>query len=70
MTGQRVDLRQRLHHEAGVKVVDEVAHAIHRVGPGAIGVLRFQHEVQVAFRDCPVVLAAEHARGAGQQNAR
>ena len=49
VAGERVNLGQRLHHEAGVKVVDEVAHAVDGVVPGAVGILGVENEVEVAL---------------------
>ena len=49
-------------------MVDEIPHAVDGVIPGAIGILRVEHEVEVRVRRSSQVPAlAEHLRGAGQQ---
>ena len=62
MRRQGVNLGQRLHYETGVKMIDKVAHAIHRVIPGTIAILVLQYEVQVPLRDVPIVIITKYAR--------
>ena len=58
----RVDLRQSLHDKAGVIMINKIAHPIHCIEPGAIGILILQNEVQVSFRDLRVVFIGENLR--------
>ena len=64
MTGESVDLGQCFHNETGVVVIDEIANAIDSIEPGTIGILALEHEVQVSFRDVPVILIGEKQRSA------
>src|SRR4029453_3043762 len=62
-----MDFGQCLHHETGMVMVDKVAHTVHGVKPGAVGVLILQNEVQISLRHPQVILVSKDLRGAGQQ---
>ena len=67
MTGQSVNLGQCLHHETGVEMINEIAHTIHGIKPGAVRILILQNKIQISFCDPPVVFVAKNLGGAGQQ---
>ena len=48
-------------------MIDEVAHAIDGIKPGAVRILILQNEIQISFCDPPVVFVAKNLGGAGQQ---
>jgi hypothetical protein len=61
-----MNLGQRLHHKAGMKVIDKVPNPINRVIPRAIGILIFQNEIQISLRDFPVAVVVQDLRSARQ----
>ena len=61
-----MDLGQGLHDETGVVVINKVAHAIDGIKPGAVRVLILEDEIQISFRDLPVVFVGKNLRSAGQ----
>ena len=45
---------ESLEHEAGMEMVDEITLAIECVVPGAILILRSEHEIQIPLRRLPI----------------
>ena len=64
---ESVNLGQRFHDEARVKMINEIAHPIDGIIPGAVGILILQDEIQVSFCDSPVIFIRKNLRGARQQ---
>src|SRR4030095_16382950 len=48
-------------------MVDKVTHTIDCIKPGAIRILILQNEIQISFRDPPVVFVAKNLGSAGQK---
>jgi len=48
-------------------MIDEVAHAIDGIKPGAVRILILQNEIQISFCDPQIVFVAKDLGGAGQQ---
>ena len=59
MAGQSVDLGQRFHDETRVIMINEIAHPIDGIKPGAVGILILQNEIQVSFRNLPIVFVGK-----------
>src|SRR5882724_9397528 len=62
VSGESVNLGERLHHKAGMIVVNEIAHAVRRIVPRAVCILIVQDEVQVPFSNLPIVIIREKLR--------
>src|SRR5712691_198659 len=64
VAGQRMDLGQCFHDEAGVKMIDKIAYSIDRVIPGTVAVLVFQNKIQIALGNLPVIVIGKNLRSA------
>ncbi len=62
-----MNLGQRFHDKASVKVINEIAHTIEGVIPRAVWILILQNEVEIPFRDPPVIFVIKNLRSAGQE---
>src|SRR5438552_3878245 len=67
VSGESVDFGESLHNEAGVKVINEIAHAVRCIVPRAVCLLIVQDELQVAFSCVEVAIVREYPRSAGEQ---
>ena len=60
VAGQSVDLGQCFHHETCVEMIDEIAHTIDGIKPGAVRILILQNEIQISFCDSPVIFVPKN----------
>ena len=65
VASQSVNLGQRLHHETGVIVINEITNSIHGVIPGPVSILILQNEIQVSFSGLPVIIIEKKPGSAG-----
>src|SRR5215469_14588927 len=67
MASEIVNLRQRLHDETGVIMVNKITNPIYCVKPGAVGVLAFQNEIQISLGYVPVFVVRKKLRSTRQE---
>src|SRR3982751_2500721 len=57
-----VNLRDGLHYETSVIVVDKISYSIHGVEPRTVGVLILQNEIHISLCNPPVLFIAKNLR--------
>src|ERR1700730_2881069 len=62
-----MNLSESFHDKAGVEVVNEITNPVHRVVPGAVSILIFQHEIQIPFSNSRICFVGKELRSAREQ---